>query len=499
MLRQFSPRRIIGLFLFDWLGTLAMLALAGALRGSLGGLPQPFAGLLDLLGIPFSGAWSTLPLGDILPLQVFVLVSLIWPFFLVTFSVYDGRANDTLKTELLNVFLAVCVAAMTFAGALYFSYRDTPRVLFLLFVGFDLALLLGGRVVLWVYRRTTRRGRHTAARRVAIIAGAGDVGRQALAEIEKYAWSDVRVVGFVDDDPALRGSAVDGVPVLGGTVDLPAIISGYGVQDAIVALPLHAHERMIDTCLLLQALKVRVYVIPDLFALSFPSAQLDGFGGIPVIDLGMPGIYGQRRALKRIFDVAAVTIGLALISPVMLLVALAIKLDSHGPVFFRQQRVGEHGRTFTMLKFRSMRVDADPAAHKAHVERLIKENVDAGQAGGSLKMADDPRITRVGQLIRKTSVDELPQLLNVLRGEMSLVGPRPPVPYEVDLYQDWHKRRFEAIPGISGLWQVEGRNRVSFDEMVRLDIEYIENQSLWTDIKILLKTPLAVITGRGAG
>jgi len=184
----------------------------------------------------------------------------------------------------------------------------------------------------------------------------------------------------------------------------------------------------------------------------------------------------------------------------LLIVAIAIKLDSPGAVFYRQSRVGENGRLFTMLKFRSMKTGNDTYTHKQHIAKLIQENISVEQLGGkSLKLEDDPRITRVGKLIRKTSIDELPQLFNVLRGEMSLVGPRPAIPYEVELYQDWHKRRLEAIPGLTGMWQIKGRNRVSFDEMVRMDIEYIEKQSLWLDIRILLRTPLAVITGSGAG
>jgi lipopolysaccharide/colanic/teichoic acid biosynthesis glycosyltransferase len=164
--------------------------------------------------------------------------------------------------------------------------------------------------------------------------------------------------------------------------------------------------------------------------------------------------------------------------------------------------VGENGRQFLMFKFRSMRADTDPKIHQDYVTRLIKDNISLEDLGGdsvSLKMENDPRITRIGKFVRKSSIDELPQLINVLRGERSLVGPRPPLLYEVDLYQDWHKRRFEVPPGITGIWQVSGRNRVSFDEMVRMDLEYIEKQSLWLDIKLLLKTPRAVIGAQGAG
>jgi exopolysaccharide biosynthesis polyprenyl glycosylphosphotransferase len=282
--------------------------------------------------------------------------------------------------------------------------------------------------------------------------------------------------------------------------DMAAIVTAHQVQDVVVALPLRAHKRLVETCQILQHLGVRVYVVPDLFTLSFPSARLDGFGGIPVIDLGQPGIHGGRRLAKRTFDTLAVTLGLILLSPLLLMVAIAIKLDSSGSVFYRQSRVGENGRMFTMLKFRSMKTGNDASAHHQHIAKLIQENLSVDQLGSkSLKLENDLRITRIGKLIRRTSIDELPQLFNVLRGEMSLVGPRPPLPFEVELYKDWHKQRLEAIPGITGIWQIKGRNRVSFDEMVRMDIEYIEKQSLWLDVRILLQTPLAVITGNGAG
>jgi exopolysaccharide biosynthesis polyprenyl glycosylphosphotransferase len=204
-----------------------------------------------------------------------------------------------------------------------------------------------------------------------------------------------------------------------------------------------------------------------------------------------------------VFDVAAAWLLLILLSPLFLIVAVLIRIESSGPIIFKQERIGENGRPFTFLKFRSMRADTDATLHKVYMTRLIKENLSSEQlkvnGGGSLKMADDPRITRVGKIIRKTSIDELPQLINVLRGEMSLVGPRPSLPYEVELYEEWHKRRLEALPGITGWWQVKGRNRVSFDEMVRMDLDYIEHTSFWLDLKILLLTPWAALSGEGAG
>lgn len=208
---------------------------------------------------------------------------------------------------------------------------------------------------------------------------------------------------------------------------------------------------------------------------------------------------------KRIFDVVGSVCGLVITSPIFLAIAAAIKLTSKGPVFFRQQRVGQFGTPFVFLKFRSMYVNNDSTIHRSYVTSLIsgngQQNLDRDNGNGQVvyKLTRDPRITRVGAFLRKTSLDELPQLYNVLRGEMSLVGPRPAIPYEVQAYKLWHRRRvLEAKPGISGLWQVSGRSRISFDEMVRLDVRYAMERSFWLDLKILLLTPRAVILGEGA-
>jgi exopolysaccharide biosynthesis polyprenyl glycosylphosphotransferase len=214
---------------------------------------------------------------------------------------------------------------------------------------------------------------------------------------------------------------------------------------------------------------------------------------------------GQRTVLivKRTVDFAGSSIMLILLSPVFLVIALAIKLSSRGPVFYRQQRVGRYGQTFTFLKFRSMFVNNDSKVHKDFVTKLIASNpgeTAPKETGESVyKLTNDKRITRVGKVLRRTSLDELPQFLNVLKGEMSLVGPRPPIPYELAAYQTWHRHRLLAVkPGITGLWQVMGRSSVRFDEMVRLDLRYASTWSPWLDLKILMRTPGAVIRGTGA-
>ena len=210
---------------------------------------------------------------------------------------------------------------------------------------------------------------------------------------------------------------------------------------------------------------------------------------------------------KRVMDIIGSVLILVICAPVLLVVALAIKVSSKGPVLFRQQRVGRYGKLFPFLKFRSMHVDSDCSVHKEYVTQLIagcaQRNIPNGNNGngdgaGVYKLTNDARVTRVGRFLRRSSLDELPQLLNVLKGEMALVGPRPPILYELATYQIWHRRRFSVKPGITGLWQVHGRSRIKFEEMVRLDVRYADTWSPWLDMNILLRTPRAVLEGEGA-
>jgi lipopolysaccharide/colanic/teichoic acid biosynthesis glycosyltransferase len=204
--------------------------------------------------------------------------------------------------------------------------------------------------------------------------------------------------------------------------------------------------------------------------------------------------------LKRLFDVFGSLSLLLFFSPIFGAVALGIRLFSPGPIFYKQTRIGKNGKPFGMLKFRSMRLENNPDLHREYVQRLIKENIFPCQLeNGSLKLKSDPRITGIGRIIRKFSLDELPQFLNVLRGEMSIVGPRPPLPYELDCYAEWHKKRLAVLPGITGLWQVTAHNSVCFDDMVRIDLEYITHMNIWLDLKLLFLTPFEMIRGKGSG
>ena len=207
----------------------------------------------------------------------------------------------------------------------------------------------------------------------------------------------------------------------------------------------------------------------------------------------------MSRGFKRAMDVAGALVAVVIFSPLFLVIAAAVKLSSKGPMLFRQPRIGQYGQRFTFLKFRSMYVNNSADIHKEYVRKLIAGKADQKGRDGVFKITDDPRVTPVGKILRRTSLDELPQFFNVLMGQMSLVGPRPPLPYEVEAYDVWHRRRLlDARPGITGLWQVNGRSRTRFDEMVRLDLQYARKQSLWLDLKILLRTPAAVVSGDGA-
>jgi exopolysaccharide biosynthesis polyprenyl glycosylphosphotransferase len=219
----------------------------------------------------------------------------------------------------------------------------------------------------------------------------------------------------------------------------------------------------------------------------------------PLLEPPPPPRYRVRNAAKRLLDIVGSAALLLVFSPVFLLVTALVKLTSRGPVLFPQERIGANGQPFTMMKFRTMHVNADPRIHQQYVENFIQSKDAPASNERVFKIVNDPRITPLGHILRRSSLDELPQFWNVLKGEMSLVGPRPPLPYEVARYKSWHRRRvFEAKPGLTGLWQVTGRSRTTFDEMVRLDLRYARNYSVWTDLKIIMATPKAMISGKGA-
>ena len=333
------------------------------------------------------------------------------------------------------------------------------------------------------------RGRGIGVAR-AIIVGAGEVGRTVMRTIVARPELGYQVVGFVDDNPDKGSTDIGRFKAMGPVSNLPRLIEDEAVDEVIVTLPWMYHRKIMGIVRECERRQVSAYIVPDLFQMSLSRVDVDDLGGVPLVGVREVGFGRGALLVKQGMDVVGAVVGLVLGAPLLGLIALAIRLGSSGPILFRQTRVGVGGKLFEIYKFRSMREGAE-----GELEQLRELN----EADGPLfKIYDDPRLTRVGRFLRHTSLDELPQLWNVLRGEMSLVGPRPPLPAEVGRYLEWHKKRLEVRPGMTGLPQVSGRSLLRFDEMVLLDIYYIENWSLWLDFKILLRTIPKVLFGGGA-
>jgi len=295
------------------------------------------------------------------------------------------------------------------------------------------------------------------------------------------------LIGFVDDE--LR-TGLAGFPCFGPLEQTVAVVIAQDINEVIFTLPRHAHTKLANLVTGLQALKVNVRVVPDFFDLVFLRSIVEEFGGMALVTLREPALDPLQRVIKRLFDLIVGSLGLLLTLPVMGVIALLVRLDSPGPVIFKQPRVGENGRVFNMLKFRTMIHDPVSEQNGA-AQKTIN-----GQPRH--KFYDDPRVTRIGRYLRHTSLDELPQLLNILKGEMSLVGPRPELPWLVDKYEPWQRKRFEVPQGLTGWWQVNGRADKPMHLHTDEDLYYIKNYSLWLDIQILWRTIRAVIERRGA-
>jgi exopolysaccharide biosynthesis polyprenyl glycosylphosphotransferase len=305
-------------------------------------------------------------------------------------------------------------------------------------------------------------------------------------------------IGFLDVG---AGRQYRGYPLLGSPEHLAEIAAAWPFLEAAIAIPdasREQHEEMIRLC---ECNHVRWWMVPWMLSSLPTGIKVDMLGNVPLIGPRGSNIEGLNAVVKRGLDLALGCVLLMLAAPLLAIAAALIWVTDGSPILFRQERIGIHGRPFELMKLRTMRCDAGEDVHRAYVHRWIRECPEQTKAGGCgdavFKITDDQRITPIGKILRRFSIDELPQLINVMRGEMSLIGPRPALPYEVALYREWHRRRLEAIPGITGLWQVSGRNRLSFDEMVRLDLRYLEDWSLASDLKILIRTLPALVRGSG--
>ena len=375
--------------------------------------------------------------------------------------------------------------------ALFFILQPTATSRLMLVYVAALTVMIGALSRLlrrWVLAYLRHRG--IGIRRVLIV-GMGEIGQEMLGIMLARPELGYRPVGFLDDDPDKTQESVGRVEALGGTAELAEIIDRHLVDTVIITFRWNHFARIEELAEVCRARGADFRIVPELLELSLRQVQVENLDGIPLLGFGAQRPFSPANQLvKRSLDLFLVVLGFPLWVAICLLAILALKLEGEGPIFFRQVRVGKDGHKFEMLKFRSM---------VANAEALHEEMLQAsGEDPRHPKFVDDPRITRVGSLLRRTSLDELPNLLNVLRGEMSLVGPRPPTPDEVEHYEARHARRLQITPGMTGWWQVRGRSNVPFDEMCAMDIYYIDNWSLSMDIEILLLTIPRVVLRSGA-
>lgn len=409
-------------------------------------------------------------------------------------GIYAVRARKSLLDDVRNVtggYALVLAGVILFA---FFTAFSPSRLVFIYVLVFGLLLLLGHRAIASAIRtRLHRKG--VAVDRVLIVGDGENARRLMQSMLGQLGWG-YSLVGYVSDSSGsdrINVGTERGVltsPRLGGTSDVGNLVKRYHVDEVVIVGDGGASDhvaRIVDQC---RESVVQFRIVPDLLQISMDRVDISEINGIPTIGVRDASIKGWNAFLKRLMDLLISGLGLLILSVPMLIVGYLIKRDSDGPVFYTQTRVGQYGKPFTMIKFRCMVTNAD---------QMWTELVQTvGGDGRIFKDPNDPRLTNIGKHLRKLSLDELPQLINVFRGDMSIVGPRPPLPKEVAVYEDWHKQRLLVRPGLTGLWQVNGRSDLSFDEMIRLDLYYAENWSPWLDTKVLLRTIPAVLLGRGA-
>lgn len=417
------------------------------------------------------------------PVGFLVLFALGWVAALALNGLYRPRARWSIRSEALDLVRAtITMALATLAVLFWFKLPDVSR-LFLIALFPLLALFtLASRALLRIGFRRLRAGGYNT--RFVLVVGAGPRGQAFARKLEDHRELGLQVAGFLDDEQSF---ALDrGWGYLGRLEDLERILTERVIDEVAVCLPF-SQWNLVDAIAHVCEEEGKIVRVPmDVLDRAFAAGKVEELDGTPVFSLVSGPDRALGLALKRLIDLAGSAVALVVLSPVLLAVALAIRARDGRPVLFRQTRVGLHGRPFDVLKFRTMVPDAEAR----YAEVVSRSDPRA------FKLTDDPRITHTGSFLRRTSLDELPQLWNVLRGNMSLVGPRPAPPREVDGYDLWHRRRLSMKPGITGLWQVTARRDEDFDNRAQLDLTYIDRWSLWLDLKILLRTIPAALEGR---
>jgi exopolysaccharide biosynthesis polyprenyl glycosylphosphotransferase len=426
------------------------------------------------------------------------ILLVIWGSLLSYFGMYKSAGVVRIPDALIIIFKTTLVGFVLF-GSYVFILRmqeDISR----LFIGFTFisaAILISIEKIIIVYifkvlgkRDTSFKSTLIVFRRILIV-GINKRSKNFIKLINNNPDWGIKIAGLIDMDPLKKGVIFNGYKVIGSLDDIPEIISKDIIDEIVFIVPRSWLNRIEDMMLYCERAGLKVNLAVNLFELKFSKMKQTDLHGFPLLTFESTTTKLGHLFIKRVVDFAASAIGMVLLIPLFLIVGILIKTTSEGPVFYKQDRCTLYGRKFTFYKFRTMIADAENK-----LEDFLQYNEMEGPV---FKMANDPRVTKVGKWLRKFSIDELPQLLNVFKGDMSLVGPRPPLPHEVENYDIWQRRRLSMRPGITCLWQVSGRNQiVDFKEWMRLDLEYIDKWSLWLDFKILFQTIPTVILGRGA-
>jgi exopolysaccharide biosynthesis polyprenyl glycosylphosphotransferase len=402
------------------------------------------------------------------------------------------RTDHSTADDVVGVFHLMTVGAwIFFVGAWLTGLAYPDKTKLVAFWAFSIALVTLGRA--------TARGicRHRVTYwQNTVIVGAGDVGQLVARKVLQHPEYGLNIVGFVDDRPKERRGDLGHITVVGTPEELPRLARALDVERVIIAFSNDPHERTIELVRSLKDLDVQVDIVPRLFELVGPKVDIHTVEGLPLVGLAPARLSRSSQLLKRTVDVAVASVALVLTAPVFAFVAWRIRRDSPGPVFFRQTRLGMNMREFTVLKFRTMRTDTTSDEHEAYVRATMTADA-LPQSNGLYKLERHDVITPSGRWLRRTSLDELPQLLNVLRGDMSLVGPRPCLPYETGYFQPHHFQRFAVPAGLTGLWQVTARAHSTFGEALDMDVSYALGWSFGLDLRLLARTPLQLLLRRG--
>lgn len=411
-------------------------------------------------------------------------------------NVFLTKVDHSARILRSLMILAVGMVIINFA---VFKLGVLTRSFLLFYVSISFLLFLLLRV--FVYRRafTYLAGKNLMMRRILLV-GAGLTGRMAAANLEIQQWFRTRIVGFVDDNLASSERAYGDLTVLGKISDVPLVTKLEKIEEILICLDDVSHEKLIEVVDLCMTTGVLVSVSSPLYGVLYENVIKERFGKIPIAPLGSNRTNGYLQSItKRSIDLLFSSLALVIFFPLWLIIGLLIKLDSPGTVFFSQIRIGKNGKPFRFYKFRSMAAGSDNDERRMRMMRsFIKGESSISGTGNQRKLVDESKVTGIGRFLRKTSIDEFPQMLNVIQGQMSLVGPRPCLPYEWEHYAEWQRRRLNVLPGCTGIWQVYGRSKVGFDDMVVLDLYYIYNSSTLLDLELMVKTIPVMISGRGA-